>query len=37
MLLGYGFVIKAKNEFAKIKKDINLKNTKIIEELFTHF
>lgn len=37
MLLGYGFVLKAKNEFAKIKKNTDIKNTKIIEELFNYF
>ena len=35
MLLGYGFILKAKNEFKKTKKDMEAKQIKILEKLFS--
>ena len=35
MLLGYGFILKAKNEFKKTKKDMKAEQKKILEKLFS--
>ena len=35
MLLGYGFILKAKNEFKKTKKNMEAEQIKILERLFS--